>query len=340
MVRAGVRGRTGDWSAGSPLWTPNARKEAGFEEEESVFWMSFADFLSHFQAVNICCVKNWQELRIKGKFIRVQDNDDPNIEIVLSKWYYSIEIEERTQVIIGLHQEDERIEGTILRRPYLDIGLAVLKKTKDSLELVELRDLVNERETEIDVVLDPGSYIVIPRTTGCLLKRMTDEKTEDVKLVKEGVDKRVESTLRDIFRKYDMLLNNELTYVEFKAICECVGESLTEEQFTTEILSKYCSTSKGLSYRGFKDFFLDSIKDLGEEETWKWLLRLGYDRDLHPVRSKTFVLSFHSDVELAVGVKDAVPSDLDNRTNALIIEKFGQEAENKKGVKVLYSFSQ
>ena len=287
-------------------------------------------------------MKNWQELRIKGKFIRVQDNEDPNIEIVLSKWYYSIEIEERTQIIIGLHQEDERIEGVILKRPYLDIGLAVLKKDKDLLELIELRDLVNERDTEIDVILDPGSYIIIPRTTGCSLKRLTDEKTENIKLLKENeqIDKRFESTLRDIFRKFDMLLNHELTYVEFKAICECIDKELSEEQFNTEVLSKYCSTEKGLNYRGFEDFFINSVKELGEETVWKWIISLGYDRDLTPVRSKTFMLSFHSDVELAVSVKDSVPTDLDNKTNALIIERFGQEAENKKGVKVLFSFSQ
>ncbi len=313
------------------------------EDEGNTFWMSFNDFLTYFQALNICCVKNWQELRIKGKFIRVQDMDNPNIEVVFSKWYYNVEITERTQLVIALHQEDERIEGCLSRRPYLDIGIAILKKTGDSIDLVELRDLVNERECEIEVLLDPGTYIILPRTTGCGLRRPQEStKTEEIKLIKEdgGIDERFEATLRDVFRKFDMLLNRELSYAEFKGVCECINRKLTEEEFRAEFLSKYCSTSKGLTYRGFREFFVRSVKELGEPIVWDWLENLGYDKELYPIRSRTFILSFHSDVELAVTVKDAVPTDLDNKTNALIVERFGQEAENKRGVKVLYAFSQ
>ena len=210
MVLLRYKIRTGDWSAGSSLWTPEIRKELGInpeEEDDSSFWMAFSDFLSYFQAVNICCVKNWQELRIKGKFIRVQDMEDPNIEVVLSKWYYNIDLNEKTQIIIGLHQEDERIEGVFLRRPYLDIGISVVKKLKDTLELVELRDLVNEKESELEVTLDPGSYIIIPRTTGCTLRRPVEAKFEDIKLIKEDglIDERFDSTLKDIFRKFDKI---------------------------------------------------------------------------------------------------------------------------------------
>jgi calpain-15 len=52
--------------------------------------MCYEDFLQYFHALNICKVKNWQELRIKGKFIRVQDVENPNIEVVMSKWYYTV----------------------------------------------------------------------------------------------------------------------------------------------------------------------------------------------------------------------------------------------------------
>jgi len=336
---------TGDWSVNSPLWTPEIKKELGLnmeEDEGNTFWMSFSDFLSNFKALNICCVKNWQELRIKGKFIRVQDMDNPNIEVVFSKWYYNVEITEKTQLVIAVHQEDERIDGTLARRPYLDVGIAILKKTGDSIDLVELRDLVNERECEMDVILDPGTYIILPRTTGCTLRKPLDTKPEEVKLLNKNgeINERLESTLRDIFRKFDMLLNRELTYTEFKGICECINRKLTEEEFKSEFLNKFCSTSKGLTYRGFRDFFIKSIKELDEPIVWDWLENLGYDRELYPIRSRTFILSFHSDTELAVTVKDAVPTDLDNKTNALIVERFGQEAENKRGVKVLYAFSQ
>lgn len=135
-------------------------------------------------------------------------------------------------------------------------------------------------------------------------------------------------------------MTHELTYDEFRGIAECISRKLSEEEFKTDFLTKFCSTAKGLTYRGFRDFLVKSIKDLGEPIVWEWLENLGYDKDLHPMRSRTFVVSFHSDAELAVTVKDAVPTDIDSKTNALIIERFGQESENKRGVKVLYTFSQ
>lgn len=65
--------------------------------------MSYQDAIKNFKSLNVCRVKNWEEVRIKGKFIRVQDIDDPTIEVVISKWYYSIDLHEQTKIFIGLH---------------------------------------------------------------------------------------------------------------------------------------------------------------------------------------------------------------------------------------------
>ena len=82
----------GDWCDTSPLWS-NEMKELlhpNLEEGDGTFWMSLEDFFSNFRSLNVCRVKNWEEVRIKGKFIRVQDIDDSNIEVVMSKWYYAV----------------------------------------------------------------------------------------------------------------------------------------------------------------------------------------------------------------------------------------------------------
>lgn len=54
-----------------------------------------------------------------------------------------------------------------------------------------------------------------------------------------------------------------------------------------------------------------------------WLWALGYDEALYSVRSRCFMLSVHADAEVGVKVHDAVASDLDWRTNLLVIDKFG-----------------
>lgn len=41
-----------------------------------------------------------------------------------------------------------------------------------------------------------------------------------------------ESTVADIFRKFDMLLNRELGYSEFRGFCDCVGRITTDVEFS------------------------------------------------------------------------------------------------------------
>ena len=145
--------------------------------------MSYEDMLANFKALNLCRVKNWEEVRIKGKFIRVQDIEDSNLEVVLSKWYYSFDITTPTKIFLSIHQEDERIKGVLARRPYLDIGIAVLKRTMESFELVELKDFIQDRQCEIELNLEKGSYIVLPRTTGCTLRRPENAPIEQIQLI-------------------------------------------------------------------------------------------------------------------------------------------------------------
>lgn len=101
-----------------------------------------------------------------------------------------------------------------------------------------------------------------------------------------------------------------------------------------------------MTLQGFKDYFKHLINETrasygnSDEQVWQWLENLGYDRDLYSVRSRCFMLTCHSAHEVSVTVRDAVQTDLDTRTNLLVIDKFGQELENKKGYKLFYTFSE
>ena len=58
-----------------------------------------------------------------------------------------------------------------MRRPYIDVGIVLLKRIKVDFEVVDLKDFSLDRQIELELTLDPGNYIVLPRTTGCTLRR-------------------------------------------------------------------------------------------------------------------------------------------------------------------------
>ena len=146
-----------------------------------------------------------------------------------------------------------------------------------------------------------------------------------------------ESTVCDIFRKFDMLLNRELGYSEFRGFCECVGRPISEQEFQ-HILSQFSSTKTheknslqggpsssasngdndvssqrtarqgGLTLEGFKAFFVSEIEadEMNEDRMFRWLALLGYDQDLYSIKSRCFMLTFHSSIDLSVSVRDAI----------------------------------
>jgi hypothetical protein len=131
--------------------------------------MTFEDFSGLFDSLDVCRVSSWNELRLRGRFIRYNDINEPENEVVVSKWIYALEVPVKSHVVIGLHQEDERNEGVLPRRANMDFGIALLKREVDGSVLTEFKDNIINRDTEIECILEPGSYIVVPRTTGCAL---------------------------------------------------------------------------------------------------------------------------------------------------------------------------
>lgn len=93
---------------------------------------------------------------------------------------------------------------------------------------------------------------------------------------------------------------------------------------------------------GFKQFLVNEIEvnEMNESHMFDWLACLGYDADLYSIKSRCFMLTFHSNVDLSVSVRDAIQTDLDTRTNLLIVERFGQELEVTPSYRILYTFSE
>lgn len=115
------------------------------------------------------------------------------------------------------------------------------------------------RDTEIECVLEPGSYIVVPRTTGCSIRRPADAQSEAIRLLDQtGVPTDIfDSTLGDIFRKFDLVISNTIDFKEFKGLYDIIGKKITELEFKSNILTQYCSHDNSLTEKGFKQWFVD-----------------------------------------------------------------------------------
>jgi len=212
-----------------------------FDADDGSFWMSYEDFFKYFESLTFCKVDNWRELRLKGKFIRVQEEQNPGNDWVISQFFYTFNLHSPTQIHIGLHQEDERIIGAE-KRPYLDLSYVILKRSDEGdLSVAGIADHENDRDLEAVFNLDEGHYIVIPRTTGGLLKKFeNDDLPAPIRINMGGkrmFNPKIYSTLNDIFRKIDLQLDGILTSKELNAFGDIVDEpffqNLTQDSFSS-----------------------------------------------------------------------------------------------------------
>ena len=57
--------------------------------------------------------------------------------------------------------------------------------------------------------------------------------------------------------------------------------------------------------------------------------------ELYPLRSRCFMLTFHSDTPISVSVRDALNTDLNSKVNKLILKSLGEEIKKKKDISAI-----
>jgi len=78
---------------------------------------------------------------------------------------------------------------------------------------------VQKDKLNYDVELEPGEYLILPRTSGCSLKRPPTAKAEYIKLLDASGELHplLDLTARDIFRRLDkVMINNIVEFSEFQ----------------------------------------------------------------------------------------------------------------------------
>lgn len=83
----------------------------------------------------------------------------------------------------------------------------------------------------MELILEAGQYLVVPRTTGCALKRPEGAEQEQVNLIDSKGEMNIlfESTISDIFNKFDLVVNNTIDFKEFKGFTEIIGIALKDD---------------------------------------------------------------------------------------------------------------
>ena len=106
-----------------------------------------------------------------------------------------------------------------------------------------------------------------------------------------------------------------------------------DENVFKNITEEFQSYNGCITENGFVEFWKKkTIENI--EEVKNWLKALGYDNDLYPLKSRCFMLTFHSDIPISVSARDALSTDLNKKIDKLIIKSMGEKIKNKKDISV------
>jgi hypothetical protein len=224
---------------------------------------------------------------------------------------------DNTDVVIGIHQEDDQVLGGHLRKN-IDTGLIILEDDDEYYLIHDYFNLTKTRDYFCKTVLNKGTYHIIPITTGALLQRPFHNHPEPIEVkhiphhyAYSTLHPYVESVIGDIFRKIDLCMNSQVDAKELNGLGRIIDnyfmKSLLQKDFTKEKFDRASCTKKGLTEFGFKTLL---VKE--ESKTFRKVLnKLGYDEGLYSVKSRVYGLTFHSDKTLKIKREAAVGSYMD-----------------------------
>ena len=217
----------GAWNDNDSRWTEEIKDivKPKLQDNDGLFWMCFDDFCKKFNSMNVWQLRNWEEIRVRGKFLKVDDiYGDENNDNVISKFYYEVHVARKTKVIFTIHQEDQRIVGSC-KRPLNDVGFIIFKVIKnknESLSIYAISNFKRKRELQQEVILNEGVFIFMPLTTGWMLqepKVAKHAKIEPYVVNSDGTISYhpiIKSAFGDISRnKKNANINNYILYYEY-----------------------------------------------------------------------------------------------------------------------------
>ena len=315
-----------------------------YNNTNDILILELEDFLNEFKSIIICYTQSWEDVRIRGKFV---DIGNENYSLIVSKCFYTINLEKETNMIITLFQDDDEFvfDKNNKRKDRLDISLTILKQDDDrnkEINLIKTLDFTLSSSIQAKIKLKPGNFIIFPRTSGCFFGKTKLNSNYSQTILYDKNDNKLSApfinVIKDIFKKFDILLNRYLGYKEFKGFWECIQDDKTinEKYFNNNILCRYQSYSNGITEKGFIDFFKENyLSENGKEKVYNWLNKLGYDRDLNSLKSRCFMINFHTDAPIKVSVNGTLNTYHYNKIERLILLSEGKKIKDKGDITLI-----
>lgn len=160
-----------------------------------MFWMPFTDLISHFENCSVCFTKDsqgnaWHSASAKAVLESTQSDDNASCN-----HHFMFTLDQESEVLVTLCQEDPRIRGVAEQ---VDIAFSLLTREGDEGEIksVSYAWLDTAREvssvaTQETLKLPPGTYLVVPWSSGCRLAPVAPQSNKavdwDVAAVKPAV---------------------------------------------------------------------------------------------------------------------------------------------------------
>ena len=86
------------WIQNANLFNEEAMDESTkIHEEEDILYIPFVDIFRLFDTAVISKLINWEDMRIRGRFEKFVDSNDKGFSLLISKWYYVIEVDYNTE---------------------------------------------------------------------------------------------------------------------------------------------------------------------------------------------------------------------------------------------------
>ena len=297
--------------------------------------LDFEDFRKKFNCFYICYAYRWNEIRLKGNFIKTNINNNN----IISNNFYILELQSDSNLIISIFQDEDSLKEENSRKPKMDISLSIIKydKTTNEISHIQTLDFAFCPSLQMEIDLPYGNYIIYPRTSGCYLYKLNNNVTQ-LKDSRNNLSEIFINTIKDIFERYDIDNQSKLDYKEFNLLMENMTKNKIEETAFNNIIKSYSSYLGGLSEKGLINYFKDSLST-GEKNMRDWLKNLGYDKNLYCRNSRNFTLTVHCKNDFIIKSQDALNSGINDKLNKILL-KYSQKKEiiedKKKNVSILF----